>query len=126
MNSVIDSTIFHRLEVATANKPGELAELCRDYLTEARATMSQLQAAVATQEKERLRDRAHYLKGSSLMLGARSVVQCCITLEEMGRAGDVSNAKPILESTTKALNAVEAELSKRLGPDALPVQGSAA
>jgi HPt (histidine-containing phosphotransfer) domain-containing protein len=93
---------------------------------EARTTLPQLQAAAASQKAEEIHNRAHYLKGSSLMLGAKKVVQCCVTLDEMGRAGDFSSMRQILEETAAALNEVEAELGKRLGPEALPAAGSAA
>jgi HPt (histidine-containing phosphotransfer) domain-containing protein len=118
--------IFERLREATANQPDVLAELCRDYVSEARKTLEQIRTALAEDNTGQLRERAHYLKGGSMMIGARELSGCCARLEKMGRDGDLSGAAPELEQATAALKTVEAELLRELGPMALPGQGSAA
>jgi len=123
---VISTDIFGRLQQATAGTPGVLAELCRDYVAEARNTISQLQAALAQDDPAQVRERAHYLKGSSLMLGARELAQRCATLEQMGRDSDLRMAAAALERVVAALQAVEAELAEEIGSAALPSKGSAA
>ena len=121
--SVISREIFGRLQQATASTPNVLAELCRDYIAEARNTISQLQEALARGDAPQVRERAHYLKGSSMMIGAKDLTQCCANLERMGRDSDLSAAAPELKRTGAALKAVEAELSQELGPLALPSEG---
>lgn len=123
---VIAREIFDRLRQATANNPDVLAELCRDYIAEARLALSQLADALTIGDAVQVRERAHYLKGSSMMIGARDLSQCCATLEQMGRDSDLTAAGTQLEQAREALKGVETELSQQLGPTVLPNEGSAA
>lgn len=123
---VLSRDIFGRLQQATASTPGVLPELCREYVVEARNTILQLRAALAEADAGEVRERAHYLKGSSLMIGARELAQCCATLEQMGRDADLRTAAAALERVIAALQVVEAELAEEVGPAALPSEGSAA
>jgi len=123
---VLAKEIFERLRQATANHPDILAELCRDYVTEARAAIEQIREALAQADAVQVRERAHYLKGSSMMLGARDLSRCCATLEEMGRNSELGAAEPALARAIAALKVVEAELSQQVGPVVLPEEGSAA
>lgn len=118
--------IFSRLQAATAGQPEVLAELCRDYLAEARRTVAQLREALAKGDAALVRDRAHYLKGSSMMLGAQEVSQGCAALEAMGRDSNLTEAEPALEGVLIALKHVETVLTEVVGPAALPAEGSAA
>ncbi len=123
---VIAREIFDRLRQATAADPAILAELCREYVAEARTTVAKLQKALAQRDATEVRERAHYLKGSSLMIGARTLAQCCGRLEQMGRDSDLEAAEPVLDQVIQALKAVEDELTRELGSVALPAEGSAA
>jgi HPt (histidine-containing phosphotransfer) domain-containing protein len=125
-NQVLNRDIFARLQQATAGQPDVLAELCRDYLAEARTTVAQLRAAVAKGDAAAVRDRAHYLKGSSMMLGAQEVSQGCAALEAMGRDSNLTEAELVLQDLSTALKKVEAVLAEVVGPAALPAEGSAA
>lgn len=118
--------VFDRLQTATAADPAELTGLCREYLAEARHTLAQLHGASAQQDAEQVRDRAHYLRGSSLVIGATAVAQSCAALELMGRESDLRDVARLLDETSAALNEVEAELAKRLGSAVVPAEGSAA
>lgn len=117
---------FDRLRQATAKDPAVLTELCRDYITEARTALAQLHEALASKDATVLRDRAHYLKGSSMMIGANVLSQCCATLERMGRDSDFAATEQMLEQVEIALAEVELELTKQVGPAVLPAEGSAA
>ena len=123
---MLNRDIFARLQQATAGQPDVLAELCRDYLVEARTTVAQLREAVAKGDASMVRDRAHYLKGSSMMLGAQEVSQGCAALEAMGRDSNLTGAEAVLEDVLTALKKVEAVLTEVVGPAALPAEGSAA
>jgi HPt (histidine-containing phosphotransfer) domain-containing protein len=118
--------VFDRLQKAAAADPEELAGLCRDYLAEARRTVAHLHSALVQKDAGRFRDRAHYLRGSSLMLGAAAVARCCAALELMGRDSQLHDAAALLDQASKALDAVQAELARRLGQSVVPVEGSAA
>ena len=118
--------IFERLQQATATQPGVLAELCREYVTEARSTLSKLRVAHAQGDAAEFRERAHYLKGSSMMIGAQVLSHTCATLEQMGRNGDLAAADSALQDAGAALRAVETQLAEIVGPAVLPAEGSAA
>lgn len=123
---MLNRDVFGRLQQATAGQPDVLAELCRDYIAEARTTVSRLREALANNDAATIRDRAHYLKGSSMMLGAQEVSQSCAALEAMGRDSNLTEADPVLEKVLTALKNVEAVLTEVVGPAALPAEGSAA
>ncbi len=118
--------VFERLQKAAAADPEELAALCRDYLAEARRTLAHLRSALAQKDATRFRDRAHYLRGSSLVIGATAVARCCASLEQMGRDGEFRDAAPVLDQVAEALRAVQVELAARLGESVIPIEGSAA
>lgn len=124
--TVLAREVFDRLRQATAGDSGVLAELCREYVGEARATIVNLHKALSEGNAAEFRERAHYLKGSSMMIGARHLSQYCATLEEMGKKSDLTAAPSVLEQAAAALRAVEEELTRDLGPVALPAEGSAA
>ena len=123
---VLAKEIFDRLRQATASNPEVLTELCRDYVFEARAAIGQMNEALAQANPGHLRERAHYLKGSSMMLGARELSRCCATLEQMGRDSELATAQTELARAVTALKTVEAELAREFGPVVLPEEGSAA
>ncbi len=125
-DAVISSEIFGRLQQATAGDRETLSELCREYVTEARSTIVKLRQALSTGDAPEMRERAHYLKGSSMMIGAHQLTQCCATLEGMGRDSDLSGAEFALDQAIAALQAVEEELVREIGPMAIPADGSAA
>ena len=118
--------VFNRLQKATAADPAELPALYKDYLAEACQALTQLRSALAEKDAEKLRDRAHYLRGSSLIVGATVVAQSCARLELMGRNSDFRDAARLLEQTSAALEGAGTELVKKLGPAVAPVKGSAA
>jgi histidine phosphotransfer protein HptB len=125
-DQVLNSAVFERLQQATASQPAVLAELCHDYVIEARSTLTHLQEAIDQSDPVKLRERAHYLKGSSMMLGAQDLSQACAVLERMGRDNNLAEAASALRDTAVALKEVEIELAKIVGPAVLPAEGSAA
>ena len=106
--------------------PAGFTELYRDYLTDAWQSLRVLGDAVRQKQAEEIRARAHYLKGSSMVLGATAVAQCATALEEMGRNADVPGAATVLEHTRQALQEVQSELANRLGAGVIPANVTAA
>ena len=122
----IAAEVFQHLQKATASNPEELARLYRDYLAEAHQALAQLRTALARKDGEHFRERAHYMRGSSLIVGARAVASCCADLELIGRNSEFRNAAHFLDQASAALANVEAELAKKLGRSVFPAAGSAA
>jgi HPt (histidine-containing phosphotransfer) domain-containing protein len=123
---VLAREIFDRLRQATANHPDTLIELCREYISEARNALAQIGEALTRADAGQVRERAHYLKGSSMMVGARELSSCCAKLEQMGRDSDLRDAAPELQRAEAAMKAVETYLSQEVGASVLPGEGSAA
>ena len=114
------------MQKATTSNPAELTGLYRDYLAEGRQALAQLRGTLARKDAERFRERAHYLRGSSLIVGASVVARCCANLELIGRNSEFRDATRLLDQTSAALDAIEAELARRLGSAVIPAEGSAA
>ena len=122
----IAAPIFEQLQQAMTCDPAGFTELYRDYLADAWQALQVLREAVKQQQAEEVRAKAHHLKGSSMVLGARLVAQCASALEEMGRNSDVQDAGAMLERTLHALQQVQDELLTRLGAGVVPVDETAA
>lgn len=102
-----------------------MTELYRDYLADAWHTLQLLCEAVRQQRPQEAREKAHYLKSSSLVLGAREVARHANKIEELALASGLTD-ELALDRTTDALREVQAELVKRLGGGVLPADRSAA
>jgi HPt (histidine-containing phosphotransfer) domain-containing protein len=90
--------VFGCLQQAMASDPRGLADLCRDYLADARRTLELLQQDLLRNDAEKLRLHAHYLKGSSQVIGAIGVAQCCAALEEAVKNDDIRNFEELFGS----------------------------
>lgn len=118
--TTLTSPIFDQLQQAMACDPAGFIELYRDFLADAWQALETLRNAVQHRQADELSARAHQLKGSSMVLGARGVAQCAAALEEFGKSGDLKGASAVLNRTRQALREVEAELAGRLGAEVIP------
>ncbi len=124
--TTLASQTFDQLQQAMASDTAGFTELYRDYLTDAWQALRLLLDAVYQKQAAEVRSRAHHLKGSSMVLGARTVAQCASALEEMGSSADLQGAGAQLDRTRQALLQVQAELSRRLGAAVIPADKTAA
>ena len=109
-----------------ASEPDGFTELYREYLAEAWNTLRSLREAVQQQNAQEASEKAHYLKGSSLVLGARVVAQAAAVLQELALNGDARGAEAGLKQIEQALLELQAELSDRLGAAVIPAGSTAA
>ena len=93
---LVAADVYDRLQRAMASDPDGFCELYRDYLSDARQTLSYLRFACDKQDGEELRFKAHYLKSSSLILGIQPVAQLCAELQDAGRASDFTMERQTL------------------------------
>ena len=103
-----------------ASDPDGFCELYRDYLADARQTLSYLRFACDKQNGEELRFKAHYLKSSSLILGISPVARMCAELQDAGRSSDFTAERQKLQELDNLLSLVQGELEKKLGPRVVP------
>jgi HPt (histidine-containing phosphotransfer) domain-containing protein len=104
-----------------ASDPDGFCELYRDYLTDARQTLSYLGFACDKQDGEEFRFKAHYLKSSSLILGIIPVSRICAELQDLGQASDFIAERRKLQELDNLLSLVQGELESKLGPQVVPV-----
>ena len=100
--STLAPLVFDQLQQAMAGDPAGFTELYHDYLADAWQALRTLGDAVRQQQAEEVRAKAHHLKGSSMVLGARAVAQCASALEEMGRSADIRTAGAMLDPISVA------------------------
>ena len=122
----VDPQIFDRLQRAMAADPQGLADLYREYLTDARRKLGELEEALLQNNEEQLRTHAHYLKGSSQLTGMRRVAEWCAELELAGGAGGADKTTKLVQEVAAALDAAQQELTQRVGKDVVPAGGTAA
>ena len=97
VNETLASQTFDQLKQAMASDTEGFTGLYRDYLADAWQALRMLLDAVYQKQAAEVRSKAHHLKGSSMVLGARTVAQCASALEEMGRNADLQGAGAQLE-----------------------------
>ena len=122
----LNSAVFDQLQLAMAADPAGLADLYRDYLADAWQSFQVLRENVLKRDSVTVQARAHYLKSSSLVLGAHCVARYATRLEDAAIAGDFSDTGTGLEDMQRALRDVQLELVDRLGPRVLPAGETAA
>lgn len=124
--TILATAVYDQLKQAMASEPDGFIELYREYLAEAWNTLHSLREAVQQQNAQAASEKAHYLKGSSLVLGARVVAQVAATLQELALNGDARGTEAGLKQIEQALLELQAELSDRLGARVIPVRSTAA
>lgn len=122
----LSSAVYDQLRQAMSNDSAGFAALYRDYLTDAWETFQLLRESVELYHFENVQAKAHYLKSSSLVLGAPLVAKCATEVERAALAKDLSDAGALLDNTKRALRQVQLELAGRLGKAVVPANHAAA
>ena len=120
----LTTEVFDQLRQAMAADKAGFTELYREYLADAWHTLDQLREA-APHRVEEVRQRAHYLRSSSLVLGAHTVARLAGLLEEKARTS-VSTDNDALDRIAEALREVQDEWAERLGKGVIPADKTAA
>jgi HPt (histidine-containing phosphotransfer) domain-containing protein len=122
----LSSAVFDQLRQAMSKDSAGFAALYRDYLTDAWKTFQQLRESIDRRLFDDIQAKAHYLKSSSLVLGAPLVARCATEVERAALAKDLSGAGVLLEETKRSLQQVQTELADRLGSAVIPANHEAA
>ena len=88
-----------------------LREIAALFIEDCSRALAELRRAVEQQDASKIEKAAHALKGSVANFGARSAVDAAFRLEQMGRAGDLSESAEALGALERALLTVCAELA---------------
>lgn len=118
--------VFDQLQLAMKGDPEGFTALYRDYLADGWQSLQQLSEFVRQADLEAIRARAHYLKSSSLVLGAIDLAHEAAGIEEAATAGNLNGASRCLQQAERRLREAQAELAERLGAAVVPAGKTAA
>ncbi|MGB8699663.1 MAG: response regulator [Thermosynechococcaceae cyanobacterium] len=127
MEPILDRSIL--VGICQLVDPDQAADLLQEivdtYLADVPQRIRAIEAAIAQSDPEALRQAAHALRSGSLNLGAVQVAQHCRTLEQLGKAGTMTDAPAVwtqlsqaIEQAMDALKAVCQEAAQKV---AIPV-----
>ena len=122
----LSPTVFEQLRIAMTADPAGFTDLYRDYLADARESLALLKTSIENRDVGAVQSRAHYLRSSSLVLGATRVAAEAACLEQAAISGTLVGATKILREAKHRLNQVKAELVEVLGADVVPADKTAA
>jgi PAS domain S-box-containing protein len=109
--SALDTAALAALrELREPGQSDPLKELGELFLKDARARLQQIESALAGREAPRLAAAAHALKGSASNIGARRLSALCLGLEQLAKAGDLTEAASILLNLRSEFHCVEESL----------------
>ncbi len=116
--AVLDRAVMETLRQLTPpGEPDVLTEVLRLFLREVPLRMDRLRNAWAAGNIEEVYRAAHSLKGSAGNIGAQRLLGVCRQLDEMGRAGDLTEAAPLVAALGLEFDRVAAEIDRILRTD---------
>jgi len=111
--SAVDRRVLDQLrEDLGGNAP--LRDIIVSFLKTTPEALVTLRDAAARADVDAIRRTAHMLKGTSAMLGARSLAEQCAELEHLGRSGHVPDAASRVIVITASYRQIEAALTAEL------------
>ena len=111
--AVLDRAVMATLrQLTTPGEPDVLTEVLQLFLQEVPLRMDRLRIAYAAGNIEEVYRAAHSLKGSAGNIGAQRFMGVCRQLDEMGRAGDLTNAAPLVAALGLEYETVAAEIGR--------------
>ena len=116
--SVLDPAVIAALrQLTTPGDPDVLTEVLQLFLQEVPPRMDRLRNACALGNIEEVYRAAHSLKGSAGNIGAQRLMGVCRQIDEMGRAGDLAGAAPLLDALRLEYQRVAAEIDRIIATD---------
>lgn len=88
-----------------------LAELHSVYIRTSETLIKEIHTAIAENNAQALKEKAHSLKSSSGNMGALQLSQLCLQLEKMGEAGKMTEAQALMPSLDIEFKQVSVELA---------------
>jgi len=110
---VLDPAVLETLRQLTPpGEPDVLNEVLALFLKDVPARIERLRAAWQGGDAVAVQRAAHSLKGSAGNIGATGLLAVCKALDEHGRAGDLSNLRPLIETLDSEYQKVAAEIAR--------------
>ena len=108
---VLDRAVVETLrQLTTPGEPDVLTEVLQLFLQEVPPRMDRLRIACAVGNIKEVYRTAHSLKGSAGNIGAQRLMGVCRQLDEMARAGDLTEVAPLLAALGLEYESVAAEI----------------
>jgi histidine phosphotransfer protein HptB len=95
-------------------EPDVFAEVARLFLADVPIHLSALDAAIAADEKESVRQIAHRLRGGALEIGAVRMAPVCAAIEHAARAGSLEDAAAQADSLGREFASARLELEQEI------------
>jgi HPt (histidine-containing phosphotransfer) domain-containing protein len=96
-------------------RPTLLADLIRSFFESSEGLIEDLRNAVEADDATAVSEAAHALKSSSGNVGARGVSKLASELEALGRTGDLSHSKSILNRLEELYASTQQALEREIG-----------
>jgi HPt (histidine-containing phosphotransfer) domain-containing protein len=109
-DGVIDRGVLDDLLNAVGGDGEFLAELLETYFSDTPQLFTTMHTAITEGDAEAFRRAAHSLKSNSANFGALDLSQKAKVLEDMGKAGDLSQAGEVLPDVEKEYAKVKSAL----------------
>lgn len=90
-----------------------LQQMTAFFLEDAPGRLAEMQTGLLELAPSTIARAAHRLKGTLMYLGAEPALQAAQRVEQLGRAGDLTEAAPAIEALTRELTRLAAELQSR-------------
>jgi HPt (histidine-containing phosphotransfer) domain-containing protein len=94
-----------------------LRDVIETFLAKMPSALAALRDAAARADAGAIRQAAHSIKGTSAMLGARTLAEHCAEIERLGRAADVPDAIARVAAVEASYRKIEAVLKTELARD---------
>jgi signal transduction histidine kinase/CheY-like chemotaxis protein len=114
----LDVAKVDALRELTADQPGLLSELLRDYFSAAERLIAQMQGGLETGDAPAVMHAAHSLKGGSGQMGAALVMKESERVERLARQGDLDQARAALSLLIEEQERAKTSLCAVLGEPA--------
>lgn len=113
---VLDPAIIDNLRQLTPpGEPDVLTEVLALFLDDVPRRIAKLRASYAAGDAAELHKTAHSLKGSAGNIGAHALFAICRQLDDRGRAGDLAEAKRLIDALEAEFARVEVAIRRIIG-----------
>jgi signal transduction histidine kinase/CheY-like chemotaxis protein len=94
--------------------PGAVREVMASFLQQAPSALAALRDAAARRDTAGMRQAAHMIRGTSAMLGARTLASVCAEIEGLARSGDGARAATLVGDVGSAYRMIETVLEREI------------
>ena len=94
--------------------PAAVREVMVTFLEQAPSALAALRDAATRRDAAGMRQAAHMIRGTSAMLGARTLASLCAEIEGLARSGDGARAATLLGDVDSAYRTIETVLEREI------------